>query len=132
MENYFGCHLLLDAVGGDAKKLASKMRVKRSIESLPKHLKMTPLFSKVKWANPNIDAGGKDTGGWSGVTVIMESHISIHTFPDLGFASIDVYTCKNELDTNFVKDWFGEICGFTDFEEIFVMRGRNYPFKKPL
>jgi S-adenosylmethionine decarboxylase len=31
--------------------------------------------------------------GVSGVVVIAESHLSIHTWPELGYAAIDVYTC---------------------------------------
>lgn len=31
--------------------------------------------------------------GVSGVVVISESHLSIHTWPELGYAAIDVYTC---------------------------------------
>jgi S-adenosylmethionine decarboxylase len=37
----------------------------------------------------------------SGVTVLVllsESHISIHTYPDKGFASIDCYTCGEHID----------------------------------
>ena len=31
--------------------------------------------------------------GVSGVVVISESHLSIHTWPELGYAAIDIYTC---------------------------------------
>lgn len=33
--------------------------------------------------------------GVSGVVVISESHLSIHTWPELGYAAIDIYTCGN-------------------------------------
>lgn len=36
--------------------------------------------------------------GVSGVVVIAESHLSIHTWPELGYAAIDVYTCGNTAD----------------------------------
>ena len=32
-------------------------------------------------------------GGVSGVLVLAESHISIHTWPELGFAAVDVFMC---------------------------------------
>lgn len=32
-------------------------------------------------------------GGITGVAVLSESHISIHTWPELGYAAIDVFTC---------------------------------------
>lgn len=34
--------------------------------------------------------------GVSGVLVIEESHIAIHAWPELGYASVDVFTCGNE------------------------------------
>ncbi|MBU2567345.1 MAG: adenosylmethionine decarboxylase [Elusimicrobia bacterium] len=36
--------------------------------------------------------------GVSGVIVIAESHLSIHTWPEYGFASADVYTCGNKVN----------------------------------
>jgi S-adenosylmethionine decarboxylase len=34
-----------------------------------------------------------DTGGVSGVAILAESHISIHTWPERDFAAIDVFMC---------------------------------------
>lgn len=31
--------------------------------------------------------------GLSGVIVIAESHIAIHTWPEINYASFDIYTC---------------------------------------
>ncbi len=36
--------------------------------------------------------------GVSGVVVIAESHLSIHTWPELGYASVDLYTCGENVD----------------------------------
>src|SRR5690606_9453269 len=36
--------------------------------------------------------------GVSGVVVISESHLAIHTWPELHYASIDVYTCGDRVD----------------------------------
>lgn len=36
--------------------------------------------------------------GISGVIVISESHLAIHTWPEFGFASIDIYTCGTEVN----------------------------------
>ena len=36
--------------------------------------------------------------GVSGVVVIAESHLAIHTWPELGYAAIDVYTCGETTD----------------------------------
>jgi S-adenosylmethionine decarboxylase len=34
-----------------------------------------------------------DGGGVSGVAVLAESHISVHTWPERGFAAFDVFMC---------------------------------------
>jgi len=36
--------------------------------------------------------------GVSGVIVIAESHLAIHTWPEFNFASIDIYTCGPEIN----------------------------------
>jgi len=33
--------------------------------------------------------------GVTGVVVVKESHISIHTWPEFGYAALDVFTCRN-------------------------------------
>ena len=32
-------------------------------------------------------------GGVSVIALVLESHVSIHTWPDYGYATVDVYTC---------------------------------------
>jgi S-adenosylmethionine decarboxylase len=36
--------------------------------------------------------------GVSGVVVIAESHLSIHTWPEYGYAAMDIYTCGDRTD----------------------------------
>ena len=36
--------------------------------------------------------------GVSGVVVIAESHLAIHTWPEYGFASVDIFTCGPVVD----------------------------------
>jgi S-adenosylmethionine decarboxylase len=48
--------------------------------------------------------------GVSGVVVISESHLAIHTWPELGYAAIDVFTCGETVDPwvscNYLKEHF--------------------------
>lgn len=34
--------------------------------------------------------------GVSGVVVISESHLSVHTWPEYGYVALDIFTCGNE------------------------------------
>ncbi|WP_078414001.1 adenosylmethionine decarboxylase [Priestia abyssalis] len=60
--------------------------------------------------------------GVSGVVIISESHLTIHSFPEHGYASIDVYTC-GELDPTIAADYIAEALGAQTRETIEVPRG---------
>lgn len=36
--------------------------------------------------------------GISGVVVVAESHLAIHTWPEYGYAAVDVFTCGETVD----------------------------------
>jgi len=38
--------------------------------------------------------------GVTGVVVISESHLSIHTWPEEGYAAIDIFTCNTSANLN--------------------------------
>lgn len=48
--------------------------------------------------------------GVSGVVVISESHLAIHTWPEFGYAAVDVFTCGQTVDPwvscNYLKQEF--------------------------
>ncbi len=48
--------------------------------------------------------------GVSGVVVISESHLAIHTWPEFGYAAVDVFTCGQTVDPwvscNYLKKSF--------------------------
>lgn len=118
---------MIDGYGGSYEKLNDRERVFRCLNEFPEDLGMTKLSPPVIYEAPGND--GKDPGGWSGVVVIMESHISVHTFPGRGFVSIDVYTCKNGLDTRYIEKYFQDMFELQELEVNFVERGKKYPEK---
>ena len=121
----FGVHLTLDGYGGAREKLADGAHVLACLSDLPERLGMHKL------AEPFLIELGhhsdKDPGGVSGVVLIAESHISIHTFPLRGFVSADVYTCQNQLDTEQICQYFAEAFELQDLETHLVRRGTRYP-----
>lgn len=48
--------------------------------------------------------------GVSGVVIISESHLAIHTWPELGYAAVDVFTCGDKVNPwdacNYLNDHF--------------------------
>ncbi len=37
-------------------------------------------------------------GGVTGILAIAESHLSIHTWPEYGYAAVDLFTCGERVD----------------------------------
>lgn len=125
MTPHFGEHLTLDGYGGAEAKLDDKQVVFDFLNKLPELLDMHKMTTPEVFHSDGNDL--KDPGGWTGVVTIAESHISIHTFPKRGFASADVYTCKNGMDNEFIKNYFTEAFGFESLETNFLKRGTRYP-----
>ncbi|MDN4072640.1 MULTISPECIES: adenosylmethionine decarboxylase [Fictibacillus] len=61
--------------------------------------------------------------GVSGVVIISESHLTIHSFPEHGYASIDVYTCGDRIDPNVAADYISQALEANSRENLEVPRG---------
>jgi len=46
--------------------------------------------------------------GVSGVVVISESHLAIHTWPELGYAAVDIFTCGERVNPWDACDYLAE------------------------
>ncbi|WP_277585492.1 adenosylmethionine decarboxylase [Psychrobacillus antarcticus] len=67
--------------------------------------------------------------GVSGVVIISESHLTIHSFPEHGYASIDVYTC-GDLDPSIAANYIADALNAGIRETLEMPRGMG-PIKKP-
>lgn len=58
--------------------------------------------------------------GVSGVVVIAESHISIHTWPEYGYAAVDFFTCGESVDPYKAHEYLSEFlaAGKVQLEEL--------------
>ena len=83
VREYAGVHLLIDF--WDAQHLDDLERMKRVLREAVAASGATLLHVHVHRFTP--------TGGISGVAVLAESHISVHTWPERGFAAFDVFMC---------------------------------------
>ena len=46
--------------------------------------------------------------GISGVVVIAESHVAVHTWPEHGYAAVDIFTCGETLCPEIAAQYFVE------------------------
>jgi len=65
--------------------------------------------------------------GVSGVVVISESHLAIHTWPELGYAAVDVFTCGDAVNPWDACDYMTEKFGAHRVTATEVQRGFEQP-----
>jgi len=61
--------------------------------------------------------------GVSGVVVISESHLAIHTWPELGYAAVDVFTCGDHVNPWDACNYLVEHFGATSMHATEIKRG---------
>ena len=79
-----GTHLLVELRDCNPKILRDLGKVKNAMVSAAKEAKATVVDISFHEFSPY---------GISGVVVIVESHLSIHTWPEYGYAAVDIFTC---------------------------------------
>jgi S-adenosylmethionine decarboxylase len=77
-----GVHLIIDLHG--AQRLDDVEHIEATLRRCIEAARATLLHIHVHQFQPN---------GVSGVAVLAESHITIHTWPSLGYAALDVFMC---------------------------------------
>ncbi|NQV22147.1 MAG: adenosylmethionine decarboxylase [Rhodospirillales bacterium] len=80
---FAGTHVLLELWG--AENLADPEVAERALVRAAEAAGATVLHVHVHHFGPQ--------SGVSGVAVLAESHISIHTWPERGFAALDIFMC---------------------------------------
>ncbi len=80
---FAGTHLIIDFWG--AKHLDDLERMEKALVECVKEAGATLLHIHLHHFTPN--------GGISGVAVLAESHISVHTWPERNYAAFDVFMC---------------------------------------
>lgn len=80
-----GTHVLADLGGIAAEKLCS-------CESLDALLRAAAEAANARVLHSHFHGFG-DGQGVTGVVLLAESHISIHTWPECGFAAADIFMC---------------------------------------
>ena len=80
---FAGTHLIVDL--WDASRLDELEHVESTLRRAADEAGATVLNIDLHHFTPN--------GGVSGVAVLAESHISIHTWPECGYAAVDIFMC---------------------------------------
>jgi len=86
--NGLGRHLLLELREAEPETLNDVEEIKRILMKAAEEAGATILDYTFRKFSPQ---------GVSGVVVIAESHLSIHTWPEYGYAAVDIFTCGDSL-----------------------------------
>ena len=107
-------HLLVEYSGCEGARLDDTEGVKAGLLAAAAAANTTVLDSWVHRFEPQ---------GISAVVAISESHLSIHTWPELGYAALDVYTCGAEAEPDRAIAVVAEALGAQRAEVVHIERG---------
>ncbi|MDQ4069014.1 MAG: S-adenosylmethionine decarboxylase [Actinomycetota bacterium] len=113
----YGVHLMMQVAEVERREaLADPETVAAYLRSLVGRVGMSIL------AGPLVETehGGPECFGVSGVVILYESHAAIHTYPDLGRAFLDVFSCR-PFDPTLVDTVTTEFFGRYDVVETHVL-----------
>ena len=79
---FAGTHLIIEVVGGEG--LDDEARIQQAFRDCVEDCGATLLHIHTHKFSPQ---------GVSGVAVLAESHISVHTWPEAGYGAFDVFMC---------------------------------------
>ena len=120
----FGPHLLLEAYGSPKEKLSNLGVISDLLDTYPQKLEMHKIMPPYVF---KYDGGEvKEDWGISGVVLIAESHIALHTFPEKEFFTLDIFSCK-DFDVRMAVDIALDILEPVHFDETVITRGREFP-----
>jgi S-adenosylmethionine decarboxylase len=113
-EGRLGRHLLVDFYDCDGAILDDVSGLEDRLVESAVHANSTVIKSVFHHYSPY---------GVSGVVVIAESDITIHTWPEYGYAAVDVFTCGEEIDPWKAYEFLKDALGARRFEAREVARG---------
>ena len=97
-----GVHFLLDVAGAPFATLDDPILVETLLVDAVKAMGATVLGIHIHRLSPQ---------GVSGVVVISESHLTIHTWPERGEAAVDLFTCGDVVRARAAVDGLAKALG---------------------
>ncbi|MNJ29689.1 adenosylmethionine decarboxylase [Paenibacillus bouchesdurhonensis] len=92
----FGRHVAVDTWGVDFEVLNNAELLQAHLVEAAESCGATVLSVQSKQFEPQ---------GATVLVLLSESHLSIHTYPERGFAAIDCYTCGETVDPQLAIDY---------------------------
>ena len=117
-----GPHLMLECFGCSADKLSDPAVITAALDEFPAKIGMKRISPPYVF---NCPSEGGVEAGITGVILIEESHISVHTFPAASRAFVDVFSCR-EFDINSAVSYMIGLFGANDHKAEVFSRGFQF------
>ncbi len=109
-----GHHYVAEASGCNPEIIGKVEAVEQILVRAAEVAKVTIWSISFHRFNPN---------GVSGVVVISESHLAVHTWPELGYAALDIFTCGNDANPEAAVEYALKEFGASSMHITEVTRG---------
>lgn len=119
----YGPHLMLDLEQCDSIALNCLETCFQFLYEAPEILGMTKITAPYVF---RYNAPIPEEQGITGVVIIAESHISIHTYPFKQYAFVDMFSCK-PFDVDKAKSFCTSFFKSQSYSESLVQRGQTFP-----
>jgi S-adenosylmethionine decarboxylase len=119
----FGVHLMIDGYGCDNAALEDINFIYSFLDDYPAKMEMTKIMPPYVF---RYNGTVPQDWGISGFVLIAESHISIHTFPEKQYLSIDMFSCK-PFDTELAAETIKKYFRIEKVEMRVLDRGQEFP-----
>lgn len=94
--HHLGTHLLIELYGCTPATLNDPQALEVAMNEAAKASGATIVSSHANLFNPH---------GVSAVVIIAESHLTLHTWPEHGYAALDVFTCGETVKPWLIKEF---------------------------
>jgi len=112
--NSLGRHILVEFTGCNSDILNDVATIEKGMIEAAKNAGATVIQSTFHHFSPY---------GVSGVVVIQESHLAIHTWPEYQYAAVDLFTCGTSVDPWVSFDHLRKVFQAQNFSALEMYRG---------
>jgi S-adenosylmethionine decarboxylase len=119
----FGPHITLDLKGCPKETLSNYSLHFDYLKNLPELIHMTPITQPYVFPYSGLVPEDK---GITGIVIIAESHISVHSFEEKGYCFIDIFSCK-DMDVERAIEITLDVFKPESYELNIVKRGKDFP-----
>jgi len=109
-----GTHILVEFLGCQPEIMNDEMVIEEGMNTAATNAGATVINSSFHHFSPY---------GVSGVVVIQESHLAIHTWPEYQYAAVDLFTCGDGVDPWISFDHLKKVFGAKNYSALEMKRG---------